>query len=108
MSLDELEEDVAAANADLRDADIPYLDRESRTELALLVAALDPEDEGELLRRAIHLLFQSTVDTGKLDFHLRSAYDVTYDEYLAGMSYDEMTGADAFPQTDDDRQRYQF
>jgi hypothetical protein len=49
----------------------------------------------------------STVDTGDLDFHLRQGYDVTYDEYLSGMTYDEMTGADQYPQRDDER-RYQM
>jgi hypothetical protein len=42
-----------------------------------------------------------------LDFHLRQGYDVTYDEYLSGMTYDEMTGADQYPQRDDER-RYQM
>jgi len=103
MSLDELESAVADANADL--SGFEQLDRESRTELALLVAALDTDAE-ELLRRGIHLLFQSTVDSGKIDFHLRSEYDVTYDEYLSGMTYDEMTGT---PTTeDDDNRRYQY
>jgi hypothetical protein len=104
MSLDDLESAVADANTDLRDLD--GLDRESRTELALLVATLDTDAE-ELLRRGIHLLFQSTVDSGKIDFHLRSEYDVTYDEYLSGMTYEEMTGG---PQTgsDDDTRRYQY
>jgi hypothetical protein len=59
------------------------------------------------VRRAVHLLFQSTTDTGRLDFHLRSAYDVTYDEYLSGMTFDEMAGGTQFQGNDDDR-RYQF
>ncbi|WP_232702344.1 hypothetical protein [Halobacterium wangiae] len=104
MSLDDLETDVELAFDDL--GDYEFLDRESRQELAMLTAALDA-DTDELLRRAVHLLFQSTTDTGRLDFHLRSTYDVTYDEYLSGMTYGEMTGADQFASGDDDR-RYQF
>jgi len=75
MSLDDLADDVEAANADLRGLAVE-LDRESRTELAMLVAALEADPE-ELVERAVHLLFQTTVDTGRLDFHLRSEYDVT-------------------------------
>ncbi|MFB6071581.1 MAG: hypothetical protein ABEJ88_01285 [Halobacterium sp.] len=106
MSLDDLETDVELAYDDLDDYD--FLDRESRQELAMLSAALDA-DEDELLRRAVHLLFQSTTESGRLDFHLRSAYDVTYDEYLSGMTYDEMAGgAGGFQQGGDDDRRYQF
>jgi len=72
----------------------------------MLTAALDT-DTDELLRRAVHQLFQSTAESGRLDFHLRSTYDVTYDEYLSGMTYGEMTGAGQFAGGDDDR-RYQF
>jgi hypothetical protein len=106
MSLDDLQTDVELAYEDLED--YAFLDRETRQELAMLSAALDA-DTDELLRRAVHLLFQSTTDTGRLDFHLRGAYDVTYDEYLSGMSYDEMAGAggQAPPEPDQDR-RYQF
>jgi hypothetical protein len=106
MSLDALGDDVEATYGDLGESLSVPLDRETKHELALLTAVLaaDPPD---LLRRAIHLLFQTTVEAGKLDFHLRSEYDLTYDEYLAGMTYDEMTGADQFPQPDDER-RYQF
>ncbi|GAA0267038.1 hypothetical protein [Halobacterium noricense] len=104
MSLDDLETDVELAYDDLDD--YAFLDRESRQELAMLSAALDA-DTDELLRRAIHLLFQSTTESGRLDFHLRSTYDVTYDEYLSGMTFDEMTGGTAVQQPDDDR-RYQF
>jgi hypothetical protein len=103
MSLDDLEEDVTAANADL--ADRGSLDREARTELAMLAAAFDA-DPDELLRRAVHLLFQTSVDSGRLDFHLRSEYDATYDEYLTGMTYEEMTES---PTASDDGDRhYQF
>ncbi|MFB6153847.1 MAG: hypothetical protein ABEJ27_06300 [Halodesulfurarchaeum sp.] len=84
------------------------LDQESRMELAMLMAALDSEDPEDLVRRGVHVLFQSAVDTGKLDFHLRGEYDVTYDEYLSGMTYDEMTQGMGFPQQDDDDRRYQF
>jgi len=109
MSLDELQDDVSANYADI-DAEYPVsLDRETRNELAMLTAALDPEDTDELVRRAVHMLFQSTVERGTLDFHLRSGYDCTYDEYLSGMTFDEMTGADQFPQAqDNDDRRYQF
>jgi hypothetical protein len=106
MSLDDLESAVGDADAQLQDVDA--LDSESRTELAMLVAALDPDDPDELVRRAVHLLFQSTVDSGKLDFHLRSEYGVTYDEYLSGMTYEEMTGGEQLPSDGDARDRYTF
>jgi hypothetical protein len=93
MSLDELTADVEAAYSDLAGADLA-LDEESRMELAMLQAALDTEDPSDLVARAIHILFQSTVDTGKLDFHLRSRYDVTYDEYLSGMTTTVGTSSD--------------
>ena len=110
MSLDDLQDDLEGEYADLGDEVSVSLDRETRNELAMLNAAFDPEDADELLRRAVHMLFQTAVDTGNLDFHLRSGYDVTYDEYLSGMTYDEMTGGgQSFPQQQqkDDR-RYQF
>ena len=107
MSLDALNDEVDAAYSDLRDADVE-LDEESRMELAMLLAALDTEEVNALVQRAIHVLFQSTVDTGKLDFHLRSTYDVTYDEYLSGMTFEEMTGGMDVPQQDTDDRRYQF
>ncbi|WP_049927184.1 hypothetical protein [Halopiger goleimassiliensis] len=107
MSLEDLTEDVEQSYAGFGDELTVSLDRETRNELALLETALDPEDTDELVRRAIHMLFQSTVDRGNLDFHLRSGYDVTYDEYLSGMTFDEMTGADQYPSMDDER-RYQF
>jgi hypothetical protein len=108
MSLDDLEADIESTYTDIdEDLDVS-LDEETKRELTMLVAALDPEEPVDLIRRAVHLLFQSTVETGKLDFHMRSTYDVTYDEYLSGMTFDEMTGND-FPQDQqkDDR-RYQF
>ncbi|GAA0300927.1 hypothetical protein [Halarchaeum salinum] len=108
MSLDNLVENVQATNSELKDADYD-LDREACTELAMLVTALDPEEPDELVRRAIHALFDSYVQTGKLDFNLRSEYDATYDEYLAGMSYDEMAGGgQTFPQDEDEGRRYQY
>jgi len=109
MGLDELGSDIEDAYGELDDGLTVSLDAETRNELAMLVSAYEPDDTDELVRRAVHMLFQTAVDTGNLDFHLRSGYDVTYDEYLSGMTYDEMTGADQFPQpeTNDDR-RYQF
>jgi len=109
MSLDDLTDDVRDNYSALDDELTVATDRETRNELAMLQAALDPEDADELVRRAVHLLFQTSVETGNLDFHLRSAYDVTYDEYLSGMTFEEMTGADQFPQSGDpDDRRYQF
>lgn len=112
MTLEELTEDVEDTYERLDDLDVE-LDEEARRELTMLVAALDPDDPEDLVRRGIHLLFQTTVDSGKLDFHLRSTYDVTYDEYLSGMTYDEMTGGmedgvGAGGGSDDDDRRYQF
>ncbi|UWG51851.1 Uncharacterized protein AArcCO_2566 [Halalkaliarchaeum sp. AArc-CO] len=107
MGLDDLTDDITAEYGDLDDEYPLELDRETKNELAMLAAVFDSTDTDELIRRGIHALFRSTVDTGDLDFHLRQSYDVTYDEYLAGMTYDEMTGADQFPQRDDER-RYQM
>ena len=106
MSLDDLDDDVKAAYSKLDDDLAVSLDRETKNELAMLTAAFDTDEADELVRRAVHLLFQTTVDRGNLDFHLRQGYDVTYDEYLSGMTYEEMTGADQYPQRDDER-RYQ-
>ncbi|PSP76425.1 hypothetical protein BRC81_12410 [Halobacteriales archaeon QS_1_68_20] len=113
MTLDDLTDDVTDAYGDLGEELTVDLDRETRNELAMLVAAMEPDDPEELLRRGVHMLFQTAVETGTMDFHLRNAYDVTYDEYLSGMTYDEMTGGGEFTgtgtgaATDDDR-RYQF
>lgn len=107
MSLDHLETDVQDAYSDLGDAVDVSLDRETRNELALLVSAYAPESPDELVRRAVHELFQQSVETGNLDFHLRSTYDCTYDEFLSGMTYEQMTGGTQYPDLDDDR-RYQF
>ena len=109
MTLDDLQDEIAAAYSDLDGELAVSLDRETRNELAMLSVALDPDDTDELLRRAVHMLFQSTVDRGTLDFHLRSGFDCTYDEYLSGMTFDEMTGGAQFPQAqDNDDRRYQF
>jgi hypothetical protein len=103
VSLEDLNADVQSAYGEFGDEMTVGLDRETRHELAMLRAAFQTDDVDELVRRAIHGLFRRTVDSGDLDFHLRSAYDVTYDEYLSGMTYDEMTGGDRYPSQDDDR-----
>jgi hypothetical protein len=109
MALDDLQDDIEQRYDEMDGELSVTLDTETRNELALLSAALDPEDTDELLRRAVHMLFQSTVERGTLDFHLRSGYDCTYDEYLSGMTFDEMTGGNQFPQAqDNDDRRYQF
>jgi hypothetical protein len=109
MSLDDLADDIERTYAEMGESTAVSLDRETRNELALLAAAYEPDELDELVRRGIHMLFQSAVETGNLDFHLRSAYDVTYDEYLSGMTFDEMTGGAAGgPPERDDTRRYQF
>ena len=100
MSLDDLDDALAEHNRALDDEATVSLDRETRQELAFLLAAFDGDAE-ELLRRGVHRLFRSAVDTGDLDFHLRGAFDVTYDEYLAGMTYDDAARPDR--RQDDDR-----
>ncbi|AHF99681.1 hypothetical protein HALLA_13710 [Halostagnicola larsenii XH-48] len=107
MTLDDLNDEITESYSSLGDELDVTLDRETRNELALLETAMEPESTDELVRRAIHMLFQTTVETGNIDFHLRSGFDVTYDEYLSGMTFDEMTGADNYPSMDDER-RYQF
>ncbi|MFB6166526.1 MAG: hypothetical protein ABEJ31_15310 [Haloarculaceae archaeon] len=108
MSLDDLTADIEQRYADVGEELAVDLDRETRNELAMLTAAFEPDDPDELVRRAVHMLFQTSVETGTLDFHLRSGYDATYDEYLSGMTFDEMTGGQfPQPQQNDDR-RYQF
>jgi hypothetical protein len=106
MSLEDLQADVEEAYGDLDDQETIELDRETRNELAMLAAVFEG-DVDDLVQRGIHALFRATVDTGDLDFQLRRSYDLTYDEYLAGMTYDEMTGASQYPQRDDER-RYQM
>jgi hypothetical protein len=108
MSLDDLTDDVESAYSDLDDDLSISLDSQTKNELALLSASLGPESTDDLVRRAIHLLFQSTTDTGQLDLHLRRNYDVTYDEYLSGMTYEEMSGGISPSQPDDNERRYQF
>lgn len=107
MTLEHLRTDVDNAARDLDEELTVDLDAETRNELTMLSAAYGSDDPEELVRRAVHGLFQRAVDTGNLDFHLRSGYDCTYDEFLAGMSYDEMAGGDPAGFDDDDR-RYQF
>jgi hypothetical protein len=109
MSLDELSDDVADRYGALGDELEIELDRETRNELAMLLVALEPDDPGELLRRGVHMLFQTAVETGKLDFHLRSQHDVTYDEYLMGVTMDTYNDQMGFPQPEqNDDRRYQF
>jgi len=110
MSLDDLDDAITAEYGDLDDEIAVGLDRETKHELSLLAAALGT-DRDELVRRGIHALFRRTLDTGDLDFHLRQAFDVTYDEYLSGMTYDEMAGGaggggGGYPERSDER-RYQ-
>ena len=108
MSLEDLSSEVKAEYGEIGDTREIAFDRQTKNELALLRTVLGTEDVDELIRRGVHLLFQSTVDTGGLDFQLRRSYDLTYDEYLSGMTYEEMRGAGSYePITDDDR-RYQF
>ena len=108
MTLEDLTADIEEQYGDLGEELTVGLDRETRNELAILSVALEPEETDELVRRAVHMLFQTTVETAKLDFNLRRRHDVTYDEYLSGMTFEEMTGG-PFPQAqqNDDR-RYQF
>ncbi len=107
MSLEDLTAEIEQSYAAFDDELSVPLDRQTRNELAMLETVLEPDETDELVRRAIHMLFQTTVETGTLDFHLRSGFDVTYDEYLSGMTFDEMTGANQYPTMDDER-RYQF
>ena len=107
MSLEELAADIEHTYGEMGESTAVSLDRETRNELALLAAAYEPDELDELVRRGVHMLFQTAVETGNLDFHLRSAYDVTYDEYLMGVTMD--THNDRFPQPDqNDDRRYQF
>ena len=108
MTLEELAEDVETTYNGLGEEFALSLDRQTRTELAVLQAALGSDDLEDVVHRAVHLLFQSTVDTGRLDLHLRQHYGVTYDEYLSGMTYDEMRGASEYEARTEDDRRYQF
>jgi len=105
MSLEDLGDTVESEHGDLGDTVETDLDRETKHELAMLAAGLDV-DTDELLRRGVHLLFRTAVDTGKLDFHLRSEYDLTYDEYISGMTFEEMSGG--YTPADEQDRRYQF
>lgn len=107
MTLDELTADVESTYAEIDDEVTVALDRQTKNELAVLQTTFGTDDTAELVRRGIHLLFQSTVETGGLDLNLRRTYDVTYDEYLSGMTFEQMTGGTQYPQPDDER-RYQF
>jgi hypothetical protein len=108
MSLEDLSEAVTDTYSDLGEETSVSLDRETRNELAMLVAAYDPDSADELVRRAVHELFQRSVETGNLDFHLRSGFDCTYDEFLSGMTYEEMAGGVQRPERDGNERRYQF
>jgi hypothetical protein len=109
MSLDDLSAAIGEQYSDLGEDLTVGLDRETRNELAMLSVAMEPDDPDELIRRAVHMLFQTQVDTGTLDFHLRSGYDVTYDEYLIGATMDTYIDSGQFPQPDqNDDRRYQF
>lgn len=108
MSLDDLRDDIESQYTDLGEELPVALDRETRNELAMLSVALDPETTDELVRRAVHMLFQTTVETGRLDFNLRAEHDVTYDEYLSGVTFDEMAGSQFPQQQQNDDRRYQF
>lgn len=105
MSLDDLSEAMKSEYGDLGESVELSLDRETKNELAMLAAGLDAEPE-DLVERGVHLLFQSAVETGRLDFHLRSTYDVTYDEFLSGMTFDEMGGG--YQPAEEQDRRYQF
>jgi hypothetical protein len=109
MGLDELNAEIEDSYSALDEELTVGLDRETRNELAMLSVALDPDETDELLRRALHMFFQTTVETGRLDFNLRRGHGVSYDEYLSGMTFDDMAGGNQFPQPqqNDDR-RYQF
>ena len=108
MGLDELNAEIEDSYSALDEELTVGLDRETRNELAMLSVAFDPDETDELLRRALHMFFQTTVETGRLDFNLRRGHGVSYDEYLSGMTFDDI-GGNQFPQPqqNDDR-RYQF
>jgi hypothetical protein len=109
MGLEDLNGEIESAYADLGDEVTVELGREARHELAMLVAALD-EEGADLIERAVHLLFRTSIDTAKLDFHLRGEYDVTYDEYLMGETMDTYMDQGQAGLKDDDRdnRRYQM
>ncbi|MFW6448060.1 MAG: hypothetical protein ACOC0X_00805 [Halobacteriota archaeon] len=82
------------------------LDEQARTELAVLLAAFEPPSVDEVVRRAVHLLARDAIERGQVDLQLRRRHGITYDEYLAGMTYDEMTGEVPAPEPDDRRYRF--
>ncbi len=108
VSLEKLSASVESSYSDIGERREVELDRETRNELAMLVAAYDPADVEELLRRGVHALFRRSIDTGNLDFQLRAEYDCTYDEFLSGMTYGEMAGGVQRPERDGNERRYQF
>ncbi|WP_373189530.1 hypothetical protein [Halolamina sp.] len=106
MGLNDLDDEMMTSYSDLGKEFTVDLDSETKNELAMLLAAFG-DDPDELFRRGVHALFQQAIQSGNLDFHLRSEYDVTYDEYLSGATYEEMTGGSQYPEPDDER-RYQM
>ncbi|MFP4590688.1 MAG: hypothetical protein ACLFMX_01515 [Halobacteriales archaeon] len=106
MSLDAFAEAVDERYRGLDDAVTVDLDEQTRTELAVLLAAFEPTSVGEVVRRAVHLLARDAIDRGQVDLQLRRRHDITYDEYLAGMTYDEMAGE--VPTSEPDDRRYRF
>lgn len=107
MSLDAFADAVDERYHDLGTDLTVALDEQTRTELALLLASFEPDSVDEVVRRAIHLLARDAVERGQVDLVLRRRHDVTYDEYLAGMTYDDMAGQTPAP-TDSDDRRYRF
>lgn len=108
MELEALNEAITAAYERIEvDLDVA-IDEQTRTELALLCAVYDTDDVDDIVRRAIHLFVQHALETGSVDLQLRQRYGLTYDEYLSGMTYDEMMDP-VFPAPpDDEERRYRF
>lgn len=92
MGLDELDAQVERNRRALDDEITVPLDGQARDELALLAAVLGT-DADEVARRAVHEHLRVLLGNQVLDAHLRQKYDVTYDEYLAGMEMDDIQGA---------------
>ncbi|WP_435358789.1 hypothetical protein [Haloarchaeobius sp. DFWS5] len=90
----ELEADVERTYADLATFEAD-LDRQTRMELAMLATGLGT-DANDLVKQAVHQFFQMNTRNGQLDFHLRAEYDVTFEEYLSGMSFDDAGGMGAY------------
>lgn len=108
MSLTELTAEIDAILDQLDDEYAVTLDGQTRRELALLVAVYEPDTVDDIVRRAIHQFTQSAVDRGSIDQQLRTRFDLTYDEYLAGMTYEEMGGTQAPSAGEEDDRRYRF